>query len=85
MTNIVNIKTLRPGEGFDIYIGRKNDYAGLEESIYKNPYVIGVHGDRDFCIEKYKLYLNTRPDLLLKVKESKGKTIQFIIYGRKAI
>jgi predicted NAD-dependent protein-ADP-ribosyltransferase YbiA (DUF1768 family) len=75
MINLINIKTLKTGEGFDVYIGRYNKAGEFPESIWKNPYIIGVHGDREFCIEKYKLYLNTRPDLLRRLGDLKNKTL----------
>ncbi len=75
MSNIINIKTSNITGIKYTYIGRKNGYYGLEESKWANPYIIGVHGDRKFCIQKYILYLNTRPDLLLQLPELKDEIL----------
>lgn len=45
MTKIVNIKNTKK---YDIYCGR--------DSIYGNPFIIGIHGDRKKCIALYKKY-----------------------------
>ncbi len=71
-TKVVNIKS---GQTYDVYIGRVNSFKELPDSIWKNPYIIGNHGDREYCIEKYRLYLNTRPDLLKNVKQLAGKSL----------
>lgn len=44
------------GEG-QIYIGRKNNYKGLEESVLGNIYKVGVDGNRDEVVEKYRVWL----------------------------
>lgn len=54
-------------EPYDVYIGRPEKWG--------NPFVIGEHGTRDFVIIKYKLWLNTRPDLLRDIPTLKGKTL----------
>jgi hypothetical protein len=40
-----------------IYIGRKNFYYGLEESVLRNIFKIGVDGNRNEVIEKYRKWL----------------------------
>lgn len=51
-----------------VYIGRP--------SVWGNPYEIGKDGNRQEIIEKYKLYLESRPDLIEKAKqELKGKNL----------
>jgi predicted NAD-dependent protein-ADP-ribosyltransferase YbiA (DUF1768 family) len=72
ITNLINIKS---GQPYHVYIGRYNEHYNLSESKWHNPYIIGKHGDRNFCIEKYKLYINTRPDLIRSVSELKGNTL----------
>jgi ribA/ribD-fused uncharacterized protein len=69
MNRVVHCKK----DKYDIYIGRRN--KDLPESKWKNPFVVDLHGDRDYCILKYELYLNTRPDLLLSLEELKGKIL----------
>ncbi|MFA5618376.1 MAG: DUF4326 domain-containing protein [Syntrophorhabdaceae bacterium] len=67
---VVNLKTAkdfgtRPG---DIYIGRR--FGKYSQSPFANPFKIGVHGDRDAVIAKYRDYfvstglVNRLPDLL---------------------
>ncbi len=51
----------------DVYIGRP--------SIWGNPFTIGRDGTRDEVIAKYRAWIMTRPDLLARVGELKGKTI----------
>jgi len=60
-------------EPYDVYIGRKN--KNLQQSKWANPFVIGKDGDRDFCIEKYELWLNTQPELLHSVGELNGRIL----------
>lgn len=54
-------------EPYDIYIGRPSEWG--------NPFVIGKDGDREYVILKYKLWLNTQPQLLRQVHTLKGKTL----------
>lgn len=62
---VVNIKS---GEYYDIVIGR--------ESIFGNPFIIGINGTREQVIEKFEEYLLLHSDLLNKVKTNlKGKVL----------
>ena len=72
MTNIINIKTKQP---YDIYIGRENHAYGLEESIFHNPYIIGVDGDRKEVIEKFRQYAPTNKELMNNLYLIDNKTI----------
>lgn len=54
---------------FDVYVGRGHG------SIWGNPFVIGVDGTRDQVIEKYRAWIQTRPELLKRIPELKGKTL----------
>lgn len=54
-------------EKYDVYIGRPSKWG--------NPFEIGKDGTREEVILKYKLWLNTRPELLISLKELKGKTL----------
>lgn len=60
-TKIINIKS---GNKYDIYIGRENNGYNLKQSIFANPFIIGKHGNREFCILKYRLWINSKPELL---------------------
>lgn len=59
----------------DIYIGRPSKWG--------NPFAIGKYGNRDQVILKYKLWLNTQPNLLLDLKKLKGKTLGCWCYPKK--
>lgn len=52
---------------YDVYIGRG--------SIWGNPFVIGRDGDRSDVIAKYEERLATRPDLIARLPELRGKSI----------
>lgn len=54
-------------EKYDTYIGRG--------SIWGNPFKIGEDGSRSQVIEKYMNYLLTKPDLILKIDQLKGKVL----------
>lgn len=56
---------------YDVYIGRGSDFG--------NPYVIGIDGDRDVVIRKYREYFYKRisdeTDFKSNVDSLKGKTL----------
>lgn len=54
---VVNIKS---GEYYDVVVGR--------ETIFGNPFLIGVHGDRDEVIDRFEEYLLSNPELMNEVK-----------------
>lgn len=54
-------------ERFDVYIGRPG--------IWGNPFIIGRDGDRNQVVEKYRVWIQTQPNLLRKLPELKGKIL----------
>lgn len=72
MTTVINLKN---GQSFDTYIGRSNKYYGLPQSKWANIFEIGKDGSREEVIEKYRLWINSRPDLLVCLHELKGKVL----------
>lgn len=70
--SIINIKS---GQTYDIYCGRINKTYNLPESKWANPFVIGKHGSRDEVIEKYRLWINSKPELLISLNELKDKSL----------
>lgn len=55
-------------EDAGVYIGRNSKWG--------NPFIIGVDGNRQQVIEKYKLYLDEHPELKEAAKiELKGKNL----------
>ncbi len=71
MISIVNIKNSE----YDVYIGRANSYYDLDESIFHNPFPIGNQYSRDLAILKYRLYINSQPNLLRELPSLKDKTL----------
>lgn len=62
---VVNIKS---GEYYDIVIGR--------ESIFGNPFIVGIHGSRDEVIDKFEEYLLQNNELMDEVRTKlKGKVL----------
>lgn len=49
-----------------IYIGRPSQWG--------NPFVVGIHGDREECVKKHREWVLKQPDLIEKIKtDLKGK------------
>ena len=63
---VININK-KPKEKYDVYIGRPSKWG--------NVFVIGIHGNREEVIAKYKEYILSKPELLQDLKELKGKTL----------
>ena len=62
-TTVVNIKH----DEYDFYCGR----GGM----FGNPFVVGRDGNRAECIEKYREWVLTQPQILAKLPELKGKRL----------
>ena len=54
---------------------RANLRKGLKASVWVNPFQIGRDGTRNEVIAKYRAYLQTRPDLLGRLDELRGKRL----------
>ena len=50
-----------------MYIGRPSDWG--------NPFVVGVHGVQGECVERYRVWVQTQPRLLSRLRELKGKVL----------
>lgn len=58
----------RHAEGYPyVYIGRP--------SVWGNPFVIGVDGNRAQVLRKYRIYLLGSPTLLAQLSELRGKNL----------
>lgn len=68
-TTVVNVRY----NPYDIYIGRGS--AGRRSSVWGNPFHIGKDGSREEVIAKYRVYLLSRPDLLARLPELRGKRL----------
>lgn len=68
-------------EDYDVYIGRKNLYYGLEQSIFANPFPIRNNSDKERrrVIEAYRKYfyhrINSDPYFKSEVEKLFGKTL----------
>ena len=71
-TRVVNI---RQTPAWDVYIGRRMAHTDLGQSIWANPYKIPQDGGRTEVIQKYRAYILSRPDLLARLPELRGKTL----------
>ncbi|MDO8610081.1 MAG: DUF4326 domain-containing protein [bacterium] len=72
MITIINIKS---GAKYDIYCGRKHKWNNLPESKWSNKFIINKDGNRNEVIEKYRLWINSQPDLLESLPELKSKIL----------
>lgn len=71
---LVNVKD-DPKPSFDTYIGRRNKWLSLEESKWRNPFVLHREGDRQTILRMHKNYVLSRPDLIASLPELKDKTM----------
>ena len=60
---------------YDIYIGRGNRFLNLPESEWANPYRIGPDGGREEVLAKYEAHVRSRPDLMARLEELRGKRL----------
>lgn len=67
-TRVINIKS---GEPFDVYIGRTmgGRYAHLRNVGWGNPF------QGAGAIERYEAHVRSRPDLMRRLPELRGKTL----------
>jgi hypothetical protein len=70
-TRVVHLRK----EPYDVYIGRAVGRARLKTSIWGNSFRIGRDGTREEVIAKYRDYILSRPDLMARLPELKGKTL----------
>ncbi len=74
MTQVIKYKRGLVMDDSHVYIGRR--FALFKnDSKWANPYVIGIDGTREECIEKYRNYLISRPDLMAAISELKDKIL----------
>lgn len=63
-TKVVNLKTY------------KDDYIPIGRgTMWGNPYIIGVDGDRNEVIQKYETYLRGNPQLLSELPKLDGEVL----------
>lgn len=60
MTSVVNIRTRAGRSRMEVFIGRPGPFG--------NPFVIGSDGSREQVIEKFRLWLRSRPSFIDKVR-----------------
>jgi hypothetical protein len=70
MSDPTRRRIVKVGEdAYDVYIGRGKD------SVWGNPFIIGVHGNRSEVIAQYKEWVVKQPDLMARLPELKGKIL----------
>lgn len=57
----------------DVYVG--SSCARFESSIWSNPFKFGTDGTRSDVLAKYREHLMSRPDLLARLPELRGKRL----------
>ena len=77
MTSLININDTplnwKSNDKY-VYIGRRNVHYGLPESKWCNPYVI-EDGNIKRAIERYREYIESKPELLENIEELRGKIL----------
>lgn len=63
MTKVVNLRA----EGYDVYIGRGSKWG--------NPFKIGIDGNREEVIEKYREWILTQSELIQSIHELENKIL----------
>jgi hypothetical protein len=58
-----------------VYVGRAMRFVGVPKSKWANPFKIGPDGGRIEVMEKYRAYLESRPDLLADLHELEEKDL----------
>lgn len=69
-TTVVNVGR---GQPYDVYIGRP--MPGYPAEGWGNPFRIGRDGTRAEVLAQYQTYLHSQPDLLLRVRDLRGKRL----------
>ena len=62
-------------EPYDVYIGRPSKWG--------NPFQIGVDGNREQVIEKYRKWIKRQPHLLEQLQELNGKRLGCWCFPKK--
>ena len=62
-TSVVHCKTSK----YDVYIGRP--------SMWGNPFILGRDGTRIEVVERYRIYLHSKPELMDKILSLRGKVL----------
>jgi hypothetical protein len=66
---VVNIHR---GERYDVYIGRS---VGARCGPWGNPFIIGIHGNREQVLAQYRDWLPKQAELMRRLPELKGKVL----------
>lgn len=60
---------------YDVYVGRPRAGQSERSAPWGNPFVLGVDGNRDQVIEKFREYLTRNVELMRRLPELKGKVL----------
>lgn len=69
---VIHVKQARTAY---LYIGRENGRYRLKRSKWHNPFKLGVDGDRDECLAKYRAYVLGKPELMAALHELDGQIL----------
>lgn len=70
---VVNLSAGELGDA--VYVGRRSQRRGLEESAFANPYRVGADGTRADVIQRYRRWLLGQPALLDRLHELRGRRL----------
>lgn len=72
-TTVIHVDQMQPG---DIYIGRAVPRRKLKASKWANPFIIGVHGDREQVVQLHDAFIRAAPYWFKReLEELKGKRL----------
>ena len=60
---------------YDLYMGRPNNWLGLEGSKWQNPFRMKNEGDRERVLAEYEQYVEDSPDLIKALPELVDKVL----------
>ena len=69
MTRVVHVRK----EPYDTYIGRS--FMEFGESVWHNPFRVEPGCGRKCVIERYEAHVRSRPDLMARLPELRGRTL----------
>lgn len=64
MPKVLNMKKVHHAPKAAVYIGRPSKWG--------NPFIIGVHGSRQWCTDSYAIWIQSQPHLMKDIPELRG-------------
>lgn len=66
------VANLHRGERYDVYVGRP---SGARSGPWGNPFVLGIDGNREQVIAKFRAWLPQQSHLMRRLPELEGKVL----------